>query len=145
MRVGRTADPCEVEGSAVSVLASHPCPFTALRFPPKDLGSQTGKPPWLLPAIRKVRDDEGKNYGDDSAGDGWRDARALRNGFQSRGAETLLHLLGLKLILSRTSFGTSVRAISQNRSMAESLGINTLDLGLPGAGSGARSIPHGRI
>jgi branched-chain amino acid transport system permease protein len=34
-------------------------------------------------------------------------------------------LFGLKLVLSRTSFGTSVRAISQNRSMAESLGINT--------------------
>jgi branched-chain amino acid transport system permease protein len=34
-------------------------------------------------------------------------------------------LLGLQLVLSRTSFGRSVRAIAQNRPMAESLGINT--------------------
>src|SRR5580658_9498164 len=59
-------------------LSGHSNCETALRFSPKDLGSQTGEPSWLLPAIRKVRNDEGKNYGNDSAGYGWRDARALR-------------------------------------------------------------------
>jgi branched-chain amino acid transport system permease protein len=34
-------------------------------------------------------------------------------------------LFGLKLVLSRTSFGQAVRAVAQNRPMAESLGINT--------------------
>lgn len=40
-------------------------------------------------------------------------------------ASTLVLLLALKVLLSRSSFGKSVRALAQNRPMAESLGINT--------------------
>src|ERR1700677_2916751 len=63
----------------------------------EDLGRQTSQAPRfgaLTTTARKVRDDQGKNYSDDSTRDRWRDAGPLRNGFHGRGAEALLHLIG---------------------------------------------------
>jgi hypothetical protein len=63
----------------------------------EDFGRQTRQAPGfggLSASAREMGDDQGKNYGDDSARDRWRDAGPLRNGVYGLGAEALLHLFG---------------------------------------------------
>jgi hypothetical protein len=62
----------------------------------ENLARQTSQTGLLcgLPAIAgQMRDDEGKNDGDHTAGNGWRDTGALSNIFHHRLAETLLDLV----------------------------------------------------